>query len=774
MRIIDRYVIREVLWPFTIGLLIFTFILIIPFLIELAENFISKGVPITVVLRVMGTLLPQALALTIPMSLLLGLLVAFGRLSTDREFVAMQACGVSLMRLLRPVGLLSVAAWATTSYVLLVAVPNANQSYRELLFEIVSARAEGEVRPRVFFEDFPDLVLYVRDVPPEGGWNGVFMADNRAGQSPAIYLARHGRVVINRDQRTVQMILQEGTRHTADAAGKYEVFRFKDLILSVNPERVFPRAGPPRGEREMSIAELQAHAAALERRGEFSHNPRMEIHKKFSIPFACFVFGLIGLALGASNRRDGKLASFVLGIGVIFVYYVLLWLGQAMAKGQIVPPWLAVWLPNIVLGTLGALLFTWRDRAADQPIRIPLPRFASRRTGDDSASSPPLARTRKEVTVRLPSVRLPMLGILDRYVALTYLRVFGLSFVAMAGLFYISSFLDLSDKVFKGSATWGMLVSYFWYATPQFIYYIIPLSVLLGALVTIGLLTKNSELIVMKACGISLYRIALPMLLCALMAGCVLFILEESVLGPWNRQAEAIRHVMRGGSPQTFDVLNRRWLVGSTGDIYHYAYFDPRSRQLTGLSVYEFSDEMRRLERRVYAERAIYLGSRPGGPADAWHAEQGWIREFREDGETRAFSPFAESTVAIEPASYFATQTPEPRYMSYSQLRRFIERLRSSGFDVIEQQVALERKVSFPFVTLIMTLIAVPFAVTTGRHGAMYGIGVGIVLALTYWVTISVFAALGSGGLITPPLAAWAPNLLFGAGAAYLLLTVRT
>src|SRR5919106_4659281 len=107
MRIIDRYVVREVLWPFVIGLLIFTFILIIPFLIELAEKFISKGVAATVVLQSMVTLLPQALGLTIPMSLLLGLLVAFGRLSADREFVAMQACGVSLLRLLRPVGVLS-------------------------------------------------------------------------------------------------------------------------------------------------------------------------------------------------------------------------------------------------------------------------------------------------------------------------------------------------------------------------------------------------------------------------------------------------------------------------------------------------------------------------------------------------------------------------------------------------------------------------------------------------------------------------------------------
>jgi lipopolysaccharide export system permease protein len=99
MRILDRYVIREVLWPFLIGLLVFTFMLIIPFLIEYAESFISKGVPVLVVGRVMVTLVPSVLALTIPMSLLLGLLVGFGRLSADREFVAMQACGVSLMRL---------------------------------------------------------------------------------------------------------------------------------------------------------------------------------------------------------------------------------------------------------------------------------------------------------------------------------------------------------------------------------------------------------------------------------------------------------------------------------------------------------------------------------------------------------------------------------------------------------------------------------------------------------------------------------------------------
>jgi LPS export ABC transporter permease LptF/LPS export ABC transporter permease LptG len=755
MRIIDRYVIREVLWPFVIGLLVFTFMLIIPYLIEYAESFISKGVPVPVVLRVMATLLPSALALTIPMSLLLGLLVAFGRLSADREFVALQACGVSLFRLMRPVGLLSVAAWMATSYVLLVAVPDANQRFREITFGIVAERAEGEVRPRVFFEDFPDVVLYVRELAPAGGgWTDVFMADSRRGQTPAVYLARQGRVVINREQRTVEMVLQDAVRHTADEAGKYEVVTFERLLLSLNPETVFPRQGPPLGAREMSIPQLQARAAELEAQGIYPHSELFEIQKKFSIPFACLIFGLIGLALGVNNRRDGKLASFVLGLGVIFIYYVVLWLGQSLVRGHIVPPWLAAWGPNIVLGVLGLLLFRWRDRGFDRPLRLPaLPTLRG-------AGMPPL--------------RLPMLGILDRYVATMYARVTVLSALAMAGIFYIAAFLDLSDKVFRGQATWSMLGAYFWYATPQYIYYILPLAVLLGVLVTVGLLTKNSELVVMKACGISLYRVATPMLAGALVAGSVLFLLEESVLGPSNRRAEALRHVIRGGSPQTFDVLHRQWISGSGGEIYHFDYYDPRARQLMGLSVYQFGERMQILTRRVFAERAVYSGAGSEDRSNRWRAERGWTREIDPTGETRAFTPFGASEIALEPASYFGTEPPDERFMSYSQLRDYTARLQATGFDVSAQLVALERKISFPFVTIVMTLLAVPFAVTTGRRGAMYGIGVGIVLAISYWVAISVFAALGTGGLVTPMLAAWAPNLLFGAGAGYLLLTVRT
>ena len=771
MNILDRYVIREVLLPFVIALLVFTFILIVPSMMQYAEQFIAKGVPTTLVLRAMATLLPSSLALSIPSALLIALLIAFGRLSGDREFVAMQACGVSVARLLWPVGFIAVIGWATTSYVMIEALPDANQAFRQIAFNVLAERAEGEVKPRVFFTEFPNLVIYVRDIPPEGGWNDVFMADSSPGRPEAIYLVRHGRVALNAKKRTVEMVLEDGTRHVANGDGTYQVVKFARQVVSVNPESVFPRGGPTKGDPEMTIAELRARGAELEAQGMSSHNQIMAIHRKFAIPVACLVFGVIGLALGATNRRDGKLGSFAFGLGVIFAYYIPLTLGPALAKGHLIPPWLAVWAPNIILSGVGAGLFFWRSRAADQEFRLARPRWLQRRQ-----TSAPVWRSAAgaESLSSEPGfvARLPKPSILDRYVTSMYVRVFLLCAVGLLALFYISTFIDRSDKVFKGAATWGMMGAYLWYLLPQYVYWVLPMSVLLASLVTIGLLTKNSELIVMKACGISLYRVALPMLGVALLAGGTLFALEQTILGEWNRKSDAIKRVMNGIAPETLDMLTRQWVVGSHGEIYHYNYFDPKANALMGLSVFEFSDNMRSLARRSYADIVRYAPE-PAKP-DRWRAEQTWSRELLPSGDTRQFAAQPVADFTIDPPAYFGTRQPEPEFMSYSQLQTYIDQLRRSGFDVIAQQVALERKASFPFVTLIMTLIAVPFAVTAGRRGAMYGIGVGIVLAISYWVAFSVFAALGTGGVVAPMLAAWAPNLLFGAGAAYLLLTVRT
>jgi hypothetical protein len=226
----------------------------------------------------------------------------------------------------------------------------------------------------------------------------------------------------------------------------------------------------------------------------------MEIQKKFSIPVACFVFALVGVGLGVSNRKDGRLASFVLGIGVIFVYYVVMFTAQAMTKGGLIPATLSMWVPNIVLGLAGLALVISRSRGVDRALRFRLPSLPFRRADPAAASAAaadPASPRRgggPVLVIRIPQFELPRPNLLDLYVSRAYLRMLIMCIVGLLGLFYISTFIDLSDKLFKGQVTLGMIMSFLWWKTPQFLYYIIAIAVLLAAIVTIGALTRNSEL----------------------------------------------------------------------------------------------------------------------------------------------------------------------------------------------------------------------------------------------------------------------------------------
>jgi LPS export ABC transporter permease LptG/LPS export ABC transporter permease LptF len=760
----------------------------VPYLVRLIEPLVAKGVPAATILKAVATLLPMALSLTIPTSLLVALLVGMGKLSSDREWVALQSCGVSVFGLLRPVAIVSLVTWAATSWVLIWGVPEANQAYREIVYNIAAERAESEVHPRVFFEEFPNSVLYVRDVPPDGrGWLDVFLADTKNPDAPVVYLAERGRMVTNREKRTVELVLDEGAQHVSDAAKpeNYTVVRFKQQVLSIDPDTIFPVKGPEKGDREKTVAELRETMAEIVKRGGYPYNPIMLIQQKFSIPVACFVFGLLAPLFGLTTRRDGKFASFAVGIAIIFAYYVLMWTSQSLAKGRWISAYIAMWVPNIVLGVPGLILLVARgpwgqglQRAGLAMRRLMLLLWPSStvlrvRRWARQLRSERAGGVRTQQRVKRPW--LPRPSLLDGYVSKLYLRVVGLSFTALMGIFYISTFIDMSDKLFKGKTTGGMLLRYMWYASPQFMYYCIPLAVLIATLVTIGLLTRSSELIVMRACGISLYRTTLPLVLMGVVASGVLFMFDENVLAGSNRKAEALRHEIRVGSPRTFDVLNRQWIVGREGVIYNYIYFDVPNTQINKLSIFRFAPKAWRLQSRSFYTSVKSAGQTTGQEKSVtWQGHGGWVREFDRQVETRGFRVLGESPIELEPPAYFATEQPDPASMTYGKLKRFIAELRASWFNVVKYEVALHRKISFPWVTVIMTLLAIPFAVTTGRKGAMYGIGLGVTLALAYWVSTSVFMAIGSGGAIMPILAAWAPNVLFGAAAIYMILTVRT
>jgi LPS export ABC transporter permease LptG/LPS export ABC transporter permease LptF len=792
--LIDRYLVRETLLPLLLSLLLITFLLIIPPILQQGYALIAQGVEWSVVVRVLVTLLPQALSISIPMAVLMGLLIAFGRLSADREFVAMQSCGVSVYRLLRPVAFIALVSTAVTGYVLIVALPNANQTFREITIGEVSSLIENKVKPRVFFDTFPNRVIYVRDLPAGGGWRDIFLADTSRPGETHVYFAREGRILVDREKKLVRLELMHGTEHTTLAAepDKYQGTEFENFSLNLDPQTVFPPP-PSRGVPEMTIADLRRTIGEAAKHGDtiLGYNSRFMIQYKFSFPVACCVLALVGLALGFSNRKDGMLASFVIGISVSFVYYVLLYMARAAAMGGVLSPDLAPWIPPAVLGVAGVALLLWRARSTDRPILITLPvrRASAELAGAAGITLPmnvlasPVPRPAKVVfVVRVPHFSVPW-SILDVYTSRQYLRVFGLTVMASLGVFYISTFIDLADKLFRGAATTALLLEFFYYQTPQYVYYIIPIAGLVATLVTIGTMTKNSELVVMRACGVSLYRTAVPLLLFAVAASGVLFAMQEVVLARANQEADRLNSIIRGFPAQTITGINR-WVASENGDVYHYDFFDQRADRFARFTLYHLDQSSWRLSSITYAEsvspapRGAGAGAATAEPA--WSAHNGWVRTVTSRRTKNVvktavtYEPFAERELRLEPPRYFKTETPDAQKMTYGQLNDYITQLKASGFNAVPPTVQLQRKVAFPFVTVIMTLLAVPFAVTTGRRGALGGIGIGIALSIVYWVLLSIFGALGEGGVTTPLLAAWAPNILFGAAALYMVLTVRT
>jgi lipopolysaccharide export LptBFGC system permease protein LptF len=269
-----------------------------------------------------------------------------------------------------------------------------------------------------------------------------------------------------------------------------------------------------------------------------------------------------------------------------------------------------------------------------------------------------------------------------------------------------------------------------------------------------------------------------PLLALALLASALLFTMQERVLASANREADRLNRIIRGWPPLA-SIGAREWVVGTNGDLYRFDHFDPDANRFSRLWSYHVDKGSWGLQGISYAESASAVErTTAAGPTFEWQGRQGWSREFAPtaDGGPRlvTYAPFERQSLVLDPPSYFKADAPDAEMMTYGQLRRYITQLQSGGSYAARYMVALQRKVAFPFVTVVMTLLAVPFAIVTGRRGALYGVGIGIVLSIVYWIALSLFGALGAGGVLSPALAAWAPNILFGAAAGYMMLTVRT
>ncbi|HEY5998620.1 MAG TPA: LptF/LptG family permease [bacterium] len=388
MKLVDRYIFRELLPPFFAGILVFTFLLLMSQVLRLMELIVNKGVGAPATLRLILYLLPSILVLTVPMSVFLSCVVTFGRLSAENELTALKTGGFSLLRLTAPVALFAAGAYALTSWLIIAALPAGNQLFRTRMFEIVRTKASVGLTEKVFNDDFEGLVIYVNHIPAAGDpvMEGIFISDARPEKrqppgEPITIVAARGRLIADASSNRVVFRLEDGGIHVLSRdLQTYQRTQFAthDLQLSFGEEGTESLA-LPKGLREMTLPELRAKVEEYRRLGVQQWAPQVEIQKKFAIPFAALVFGFLGVAMGVLFRRGEKLVSFALSVGIAIVYYVFLLAGEPLGKQGRLHPFWAMWAANLFFAAATALLF--RKVLAETPFtlpRLPWPRRGGR------------------------------------------------------------------------------------------------------------------------------------------------------------------------------------------------------------------------------------------------------------------------------------------------------------------------------------------------------------------------------------------------------------
>ncbi len=783
MSILHRYIFREILSSSVLGAVLATFVIFLQGIDWLFELIVKSSLPPKTVAYLFALAISPVLPFSLPFGVLVGILVGLGRMSADGEITAMRAAGVSSRKVVVPVLAFAVFATSVTAVASIYLTPFAVRERFRIANKLAAAELTSDIQPRVFQEQFPNRVLYVgevrRSTGPVSVWENVFMADltppeqrndglKDRGDGPRITVAREAIAVADAAQNRIQLSFRDASSHEIgkDSVGYHSTFPRGDQALAARP----PVERHARAFREMGTRELIPHTRALESGKGGGTEARIELHQRLALPLACLMLAFVGIPLGASSRKGGKSAGYVMGIFLAFFCYYLAFMSlTGLARQGKLPVEVAAWLPNAVFAIIGLILLARLEIPGDRDLVGFIRAFAggtyARLKARFSHATPVLGVGRR------PFGALSFFPqIIDAYVLSRFLSYFLLLLTAFVLMTEVFTFFDLLSDIIRNKIALSRVFTYLFFLTPKLIYDTAPISVLVAVLVTFGVLTKHNEVIAFKASGVSLYRITLPVLLVSVLFSAGLFAFDHFYVPEANRKQDAIRDEIKGRPVQTYLRPDRKWIFGTRSRIYFYRHFDIEQNVMVGVSVYELEPRTFHLRRHISAERAYW---RP--TMKTWVFENGWTRDIIGISE-KNFRNFQVDTFPEldEPPDYFLKELVQAKQMNYRQLETYIEDLARSGFDTVRLRVQYHKKFSVPLFALIMAMLSVPFGFLVGNRGAMAGIGVSLGVAIAYWGVNHLFEQIGNVNQLPPALAAWSPDALFSLAGLYMFLRMRT
>jgi len=357
--------------------------------------------------------------------------------------------------------------------------------------------------------------------------------------------------------------------------------------------------------------------------------------------------------------------------------------------------------------------------------------------------------------------------VLHRYIIREYLKIFALSLSSLMLIYIVVLFFQKMNLFNRFQAPFYLMFEYLLYKIPEATFqWTIPYAALLSTLLTLGTLSRYSEITAFKAAGISLYRITLPLIFIVLIISFFSFLGNDYLVPFTNQKTRYLLDVKVRKEPPTSFFKNYKIWYRSDRRIFNIQLLDPRKKALKGFTLYEFDDQFRCVQ-RIDANEARWVDEK-------WRFYEGAMRDFDEGGSVRMTS-FEEMDFPMkEDWESFQNSEWDSNEMSYAELRTYIQKIQASGYDATRYLVDLYSKLSYPLLNVIMVLIGIPFALKTGRSGGVaLSIGISVMIGFLYGIIFYVFISFGKSGVLPPVLACWIPTLLFGLAGIFTLMSIR-
>lgn len=369
--IINRYIFQEMIPPFIINMVFFTFMFLMTRILEITDMIVNYGVNIWTVFKILLFTMPFFLQFIIPMSVMMAVLLTFLKMSTDNEIVALKAGGVSLYRLMPPVFLFALGGVFLTGATAIYGLPTGRVAIKQLLYDVAINNSEIGLKPRTFNDAFKGVMLYVNQIEPATRTlRDVFIEDQRSPDVVSTVVSPLGRLFSQPATGVFQLRLYNGSINQVDIRDRSAhtvQFETYDIRLDIQ-KTAGVNAGGPKNQEEMAVSELRAYLEKAEKKDDRYYLALMEFHKKFSLPFSCLFLALLAMPLGIQSRQAKR--SYGVGLGLIFFlfYYLMLSAGWVFGETGAYPPLVGMWVPNLVVGAVG--LFLLLRNAQERPVRI--------------------------------------------------------------------------------------------------------------------------------------------------------------------------------------------------------------------------------------------------------------------------------------------------------------------------------------------------------------------------------------------------------------------